>query len=143
MFQGERLKFPSLAEGLRAGLVFPVPDPIPEHKTPSNPTLTFCICWSNSPAKSSSVSAPAFPSLPVPHPQLPSKAPPGPVWEKVNWKSPFAHQLGFSFHTVNWSIIHLLWQSSALGTELSGGLDFMAPPAPAGGEVLMYSFVPG
>lgn len=57
-------------------------------------------------------------------------------------KAPFPHHLGFSFHIANWSIIHLLWQSSALGTKLSGGLDFMAPPAGAGGKVLMYSFVP-
>lgn len=32
---------------------------------------------------------PASPHHPVPHPELHSKAPPGPVWEKVNWKSPF------------------------------------------------------
>lgn len=38
---------------------------------------------------------PTSPHHPVPHPQLHSKAPPGPVWEKVNWKSPFPHHLVF------------------------------------------------
>lgn len=74
---------------------------------------------------------PTSPHHPVPHLQLHSKAPPGPVWEKVNWKSPFPHHLVFSFHTANWSIIHLLWQSSALGTKLSGGAGFHGPPSPS------------
>lgn len=81
------------------------------------------------PCKASSGSAPASPYHATPLSQLHSKAPPGPVCAKVNWKSPFPHHLGFSFHSANWSIIHLLWQSSALGTKLSGGLDFM-PPQP-------------
>lgn len=57
------------------------------------------------------------------------EASPSPAWGKVNWKSPFRHHLGFSFHTANWSIIHLLWQSPALDVKLCWGLT-TCPPHP-------------
>lgn len=134
--------------GLGGGSLSPsLPSPLAHKPFRSNPGILHAL--EQLPCKGKRGAAPALRSLPTapsPSPQLQEhgptlhgKAPRDSAWGWVNRRSPFP--LGFSFPAANWSIIHLVWQSPALGTQLCW--DWRTCPPSPGGKGLMYSFVPG
>ena len=116
-------------EGLGAGWGVPGPDPIPPSAQAPQTTPGFWTRLEQPPSKGKHGGSPSphqpphttasfTPSCKSTVPGCTAKPCQALCEERLIGKAPFPHRLGFSFHTANWSIIHLLWHSPAPGMEL-------------------------